>query len=199
MTLYGPPRNRAGVHLRRRLPPHGPDLQEPPKRAGGLDLRLRQRGEPDQVGGTWARTGLPQAVSSATYNVANHQLTFGGQSLTYDLNGNLTSDGSTTYTWDARNRLASLSGPGATASFQYDPLGRRTRKTIAGTTTDLVYDGLNPVEEIGAATTATLLTGLGIDEYFTRTDSGGTSALLTDALGSTVALTVSGMVDGERW
>ncbi len=33
-----------------------------------------------------------------------------------------------------------------------------------------------------------MLTGLGIDESFARTDSGGTSTLLVDALGSTLAL-----------
>ena len=33
-----------------------------------------------------------------------------------------------------------------------------------------------------------MLTGLGIDEYFQRTDSSGTSSYLTDALGSTLAL-----------
>ncbi len=43
-------------------------------------------------------------------------------------------------------------------------------------------------EKSGGAVTANLLTGLGIDEFFTRTDGGGASALLTDALGSTVAL-----------
>ncbi len=36
--------------------------------------------------------------------------------------------------------------------------------------------------------TANLLTGLGIDEYFTRSDAGGTMAFLSDALGSTVGL-----------
>ncbi len=39
---------------------------------------------------------------------------------------------------------------------------------------------------------ANLLTGLGIDEYFTRTDSSGTMAFLADALGSTVGLVNSG-------
>jgi RHS repeat-associated protein len=38
------------------------------------------------------------------------------------------------------------------------------------------------------AAKANLLTGLGIDEYFTRTDSSGTMAFLSDALGSTVGL-----------
>jgi RHS repeat-associated protein len=52
-----------------------------------------------------------------------------------------------------------------------------------------VYDGLNPVQEKnGGTVTANLLTGLGIDEFFTRTDGVGSRALLTDALGSTVAL-----------
>jgi RHS repeat-associated protein len=161
-----------------------------PNVLGTLTYAYDNAGNRNQLGGTWARTGLPQAVASATYNAANHQLTFGGQSLTFDLNGNLTGDATTTYTWDARNRLASLSGPGTTASFQYDPLGRRTRKIINGTTTDFLYDGLNPVQELsGGSPVANLLTGLGIDEYFTRTDSAGTRALLTDALGSTVALT----------
>jgi RHS repeat-associated protein len=55
--------------------------------------------------------------------------------------------------------------------------------------TNFVYDGLNPVQEkAGATVTANLLTGLGIDEFFTRTDGVGSRALLSDALGSTVAL-----------
>jgi RHS repeat-associated protein len=36
--------------------------------------------------------------------------------------------------------------------------------------------------------TANLLTGLGLDEFLTRTDGIGASALLPDALGSTIAL-----------
>jgi RHS repeat-associated protein len=43
-------------------------------------------------------------------------------------------------------------------------------------------------EKNGATVTANLLTGLGIDEFFTRTDGVGVRALLHDALGSTVAL-----------
>lgn len=43
-------------------------------------------------------------------------------------------------------------------------------------------------EKNGAAVLANLLTGLGIDEFFTRTDGNGTKSLLHDALGSTIAL-----------
>jgi len=101
----------------------------------------------------------------------------------------LESIGTATYSWNARNQLAGISATGFAASFAYDSFGRRTGKTIQSTTTNFVYDGLNPVQEKnGGTVTANLLTGLGIDEFLTRTDGVGTSALLPDALGSTVAL-----------
>ena len=72
----------------------------------------------------------------------------------------------------------------------YDAFDRRAGKSIAGTTTNFLYDGPNPVEELQAgAPSANLLTGLNIDEFFTRTDSSNSvSTLLTDALGSTIGL-----------
>jgi len=106
-----------------------------------------------------ARTNLPLEVSVSSYN-ANNQLTARGTAnLFYDPNGNMTSDGTNGYTWDARNRLVStLSG----ASFRYDPFGRRVSKTVAGTTTNYLYDGANVAQELdGSPTpvpTANLLT-----------------------------------------
>jgi RHS repeat-associated protein len=92
------------------------------------------------------------------------------------------------YTWNARNQLASLTGP-VSGSFAYDGVGRRRSKTIGGTTTQFLYDGVNPVQELSTGTpTANLLTGLGTDEYFSRTDGAGARSYLADALGSTVAL-----------
>ena len=56
----------------------------------------------------------------------------------------------------------------------YDADGRRAQKTINGTSTQLLYDGLNPVQELqNGAPSANLITGLGIDEYLQRTDSAG--------------------------
>jgi RHS repeat-associated protein len=147
-------------------------------------------GHRTHVAGSFARTGLPQPVGSATYNAGNQQTTFGSQTLAYDLNGNLTSDGVRAYTWNARNQLAGIAAPGLGVTFKYDGIGRRTSKTVGGTATNFVYDGLTSVQQTGA-TTVTLLTGLGIDEYFTRTDTAGLRAFLTDALGSTLALTDS--------
>jgi RHS repeat-associated protein len=156
---------------------------------GTLTYSYDAAGNQTVIGGTWAATGLPQPVSSATYDAANQQLTFGTQALTYDANGSLIGDGVNTYTWDARNRLVAINGASLTASFGYDALGRRWSNAVNATSTQFLYDGLNPVQEQGAGTTANLLTGLAIDEYLTRTDATGTRAFLTDALGSALALT----------
>jgi hypothetical protein len=102
----------------------------------------------------------------------------------YDTNGNLVSDGVNTYTWNARDELVAISGA-VIASFAYDALGRRISKSIAGVETKYLYNGLNMVQELSnGSPTADLLTGLGIDEIFSRTDANGARHFLIDALGS---------------
>jgi RHS repeat-associated protein len=160
---------------------------------GDLTYTYDAAGNRIKQGGSFARSSIPPALATASYNANNQQTVFGSNTETYDLNGNLSTvtdaSGTATYTWNARNQLVAITATGFSASFQYDSFGRRTGKTIQGTTTNFVYDGLNPVQEkAGATVTANLLTGLGIDEFLTRTDGAGTRGLLTDALGSTVAL-----------
>ncbi|HEV2210658.1 MAG TPA: RHS repeat-associated core domain-containing protein [Verrucomicrobiae bacterium] len=84
---------------------------------------------------------------------------------TYDLDGNLLSDGRWNYTWDGENRLVSLAantskGPQQSLKFEYDAKGRRIRKQVWGNTgwsgsptNDLkfVYDGWNLLTELTAA------------------------------------------------
>jgi len=164
---------------------------------GTLSYMYDAAGQRLRAAGTWARTGLPPALGSASYDAANRHLSFGGQLPTYDLNGNLTSDGTSGYAWDGRNRLTGITGP-STATFQYDATGRRTGKTINGVTTSFLHDGINPVTESGPGGTGVLLTGLGVDDFLLRSGPGGTSVLLTDALGSLVATTDSaGSVQSE--
>jgi len=140
------------------------------------------------VGGTWARTTLPATMASATYDAANQILSWDSNDFTYDSNGSVVSDGVASYTWNARNELASVTGT-VNGSFAYDAFGRRRSKTIGGTTTQFLYDGFNPVQELsGGVPTASLMTGLGVDEYFSRSDMAGVRSYLTDALGSSVAL-----------
>ena len=155
---------------------------------GDLGYQYDVVGNRIAVDGAFARTLLPDPVASASYDAANRQHAWNGLTLTYDANGNLTTDTTRTYTWDARDRLAALSGSGTTAVFGYDPLGRRRHKTIGGTESSFHHDGLNPVQILSGIGGATdILTGLGIDEFFVSTGAGDHRTLLTDALGSTVA------------
>ena len=155
---------------------------------GDLSYEYDAAGRRTHVGGSFARTLLPSALSSTTYDDANRLVQRGAATLTYDAAGNLTSDGVNTYTWDARGQLASTSG-GVSASFQYDAFGRRVGRTVGGQTTNYLYDGANVAQEqSGGLATANLLNG-GIDEVFSLTSGAGANSLLTDGLGSTLALT----------
>jgi len=151
---------------------------------GALAYSYDPLGRRTQVSGTFARTGLPQPVASAAYDVANELLQWNGQLFSYDLNGNMTSDGSNTYTWDARNQLSQFNA----VSFQYDAAGRRT-KNAAGT--NMLYDGANSVQELSGTTPiANRITG-GIDEFFSRTDGTGSYTPIADALGNVIGLVSS--------
>ena len=154
---------------------------------------------------SFSRTGpqadLPRPVQAA-YDAANEQIQFNSTTpnLMYDSNGNLISqadaNGTTTYSWDARNRLVGLNrtviasnSEAISASFTYDALGRRTSKTINGVTTQYIYDRYNIVAEIqNGVIEATYLRGLRIDEAFVRQTSSN-EYYHTDALGSVMGLT----------
>ena len=154
---------------------------------GNLTYSYDMAGRRTTIGGKYARTGLPSAQAITGYDAANELTLWGTATPTYDANGNVLNDSTNSYVWNARNQLASMNM--TAQSFQYDPFGRRVAKTILGTTTNYLYNGINPVQELAGNTpTANLLTG-GVDEYFQRTDSSGAASFLADALGSSVALT----------
>ncbi len=135
---------------------------------GSLTYQYDATGNRIGTGGSWARTLLPASVPSSDYDATNAQLTFGPVTQTFDNNGNLLTQtegsASTSYTWDARNRLTGLNGPSTTASFAYDAIGRRLSKTISGTMTTFLYDGLDSVRESGPEGDVGYLRTLNIDE-----------------------------------
>jgi RHS repeat-associated protein len=148
---------------------------------GDLNYAYDQLGRRTQTGGSFARTNLPQPVSSASYDAANELQSWNGIPFSYDANGGMLSDGANTFTWDARNNLSALNG----SSLQYDAFGRRTQNSAG---TSFLYDSLNAVQELsGATVTSNMLTG-NVDEIFSRSISAGTFTPLQDALGSNLAL-----------
>ena len=142
-----------------------------------------------------------QGVSPYDYNASNELTSTPSVTYTYDNNGNTTvktdSTGSTTYTWDFENRLASVTLPtsGGTATFKYDPMGRRIQKAFTTgsttTTTNYLYDGDNDIEELNASgtTLARYSQTQKVDEPLAESTSGATSYYEADGLGSITSLT----------
>ena len=160
---------------------------------GDLGYTYDSAGRRTKVTGSFAPQKLPNPTTSDYQYNANNQLVGGnGKAPQYDANGDPTSDGlGTQYTFDARHRLIQISqGVVIVASFQYDAFGRRIGRTDAsGVTTAYLYDGSDAVQEVSGGSTRTSLVGQNIDERFARDDVTGRTYFLTDALGSTIALT----------
>lgn len=134
-------------------------------------------------------------TESYQVNGLNQYTSVAGVTYTYDANGNLKSDGSTTYSYDVENRLIVTSGA-SSATLKYDPNGRLYQTDSPDTDrTSFLYDGDQLIAEYNS--TGTMLKryvhGAGIDdplvEYIGSGVSSGTRRhLFKDHLGSIVAM-----------
>src|SRR5450631_314410 len=77
---------------------------------------------------SWCNSGMSDANPHAP-------TTINGVTYTYDNNGNVTAAGSQKYTWDYRNRIATVGNGTATSTYGYDYLNQRVRKVFQGATT----------------------------------------------------------------
>jgi RHS repeat-associated protein len=105
-------------------------------------------------------------------NGLNQLTAAGATSLGYDLRGNLTSSGSSAYSYTVENRL--IAGPGTTLS--YDPTGR-LYQTAASAATRFQYDGTDLVAEYNGANALLrrYVHGPGDDEPLVWYEGSGTS------------------------
>jgi RHS repeat-associated protein len=120
-----------------------------------------------QVKAVGVRAGVGGAGEDAVTQLDGHiYLPKNVEVYTYDADGNLTSDGRWTYTWDAENRLSSMQAIAAAPmtaklrlEFAYDYRGRRIQKKVYGwnvgtgtylfqSTKKFLYDGWNLVAEL---------------------------------------------------
>jgi RHS repeat-associated protein len=116
----------------------------------------------------------------------------------YDPNGNMTWDGSTTYTYDVENRLIGATG-GRTATLIYDPLGHLYETNSSGNgVTRFIYDGDALVAEYSSAGAVLnrYVHGPGVDEpivWYSGSTVGSASRnyMHADRQGSIIALTGS--------
>ncbi|QSB16681.1 hypothetical protein JQS43_10590 [Natronosporangium hydrolyticum] len=155
---------------------------------GDLRYDYDQLGRRAGASGTLAGVTLPPAHTDTRHDPGNRLTHHQGTSLRYDPAGNLLTDGTHTYTWNARGQLVAVDGP-TSATFDYDPFGRRVAVTADGDTTRYVHDGDNVAQQLlPDGSTATYLTGPGLDELFARTVDGITHTYLTDVQGSVLGL-----------
>jgi RHS repeat-associated protein len=93
--------------------------------------------------------------------------------------------------WDFENRIVQAVVPDAdTVTLKYDPFGRRIQKSGPATTTNYLYDGNNPLEEVDNS--GNLLSRYNqttrIDEELSEVRAGTTSYYQADGPGSVTSL-----------
>lgn len=140
-------------------------------------------------------TGYVNVDRSYAANGLNQYTTVSGKTFGYDANGNLTSDGTTSFAYDSENRLVSTS---TGANLTYDPLGRLYQVSggSAGTTRFL-YDGDQLVAEYGSngALLRRYVHGTGEDDpqlWYEGSGLGDRRSLQTDHQGSVVSIADAG-------
>jgi YD repeat-containing protein len=140
------------------------------------------------------------ADQTLTSNNLNQLTLINGTTLTYDLNGNLLSDGTHVYTHNAVNRLVGVDG---TITYAYDALGRRASKTVNGNITNYVYDGARVIAEYDGAgqLLRKYIYGPGLDEPVLMQSGATRYYYLFDSLGSAIGLTDAsgGLVEAYRY
>ena len=150
------------------------------------------------------QSAQPFVTQPAAFQIdaASNQLQQRGAVVyTNDANGNRLTEtgpaGVTTYVWDGRNRLQSMTTPdGITKTFRYDFAGNLIEQTTSGAGVDrsvhYVLDDLtNVVHQVDSeGAQMSVLTGRAIDQHLAVAKNGGQFEFaLSDSINSTVATT----------
>ena len=96
---------------------------------------------------SYAWTASANRNDASAVNGLNQATSVGSTSLGYDARGNLTSNGSATYSYSSENLLI---GTNLGVSLAYDPLDRLSRYTTASGATDTLYDGSDAVADLSS-------------------------------------------------
>jgi RHS repeat-associated protein len=129
-------------------------------------------------------------TENATVNDMNELTAFNSNTITYDANGNMTSDASQTYAYNKVNQMVSALVGSSTSLYTYDPIGRRVKKDVDGTVTAFLHDGGHEIVEYNGSDTVLrrYIYGPGVDERVAMVESSTTTYFHTNHQGSVVAM-----------
>ncbi len=142
----------------------------------------------------YAWPGALNVNRSYASNALNQYTSAGQVNFSYDERGNLTSDGTTSYGYDAENRMTSTTRAGG-ATLSYDPLGRLWQVSTTSSKTQFLYDGTEVAVEYDGTNGAVrrrFMWGAGTNEPILQDEGGALSCsatrfLHTDERGSVTA------------
>jgi RHS repeat-associated protein len=104
---------------------------------------------------SYAYTAYLAETKGYSVNGLNQYIAVSGLPLGYDSNGNLASNGGTSFTYDVENRLVSATGSLST-TMVYDPLGRLYQTSGGSGMRQFLYDGDERIAEYDGASGALL-------------------------------------------
>ncbi len=103
--------------------------------------------------GTIYDWGAPLINKNHVADGLNRYQQVAGTPFSYDLNGNLTSDGARTFVYDVENRLTRVIKTGVQTDLSYDPIGRLRSTSTGSTVTQFLYEADRLVAEYNGAGT----------------------------------------------
>ncbi|WP_397402187.1 RHS repeat-associated core domain-containing protein [Phenylobacterium sp.] len=133
-----------------------------------------------QASDQYVWSGQPTTTTNFTHDQLNRDAAIAAASG-YDAAGNLTSDGSRSFTYDVENRLRSVTGGPSSVTLDYDAFGRLSTVTTGGVATYYRYAGAQLALEQSAngTTLRTHVSGQGVDEQWMSFEGTGAGAPAT--------------------
>jgi RHS repeat-associated protein len=130
----------------------------------------------------------PSLVAAATYNADNELTALNGVGLSYDKNGALVKDGTTSYTWNAQQQLTSVKAGTATTKISNDPFGRQASVTTSAGTSRNVFSGDSLAQSTTSAGSTSYSTDPATQTVLLESGPKGAASVINDRLSSPVAL-----------
>ena len=148
----------------------------------------------DATGNRSSVVNASVGTTAYTADALNRYTGVNGTALTYDGNGNLTSDGTWNYLYDTENRLIKAVMGSTNITYVYDTLGRLIERDNGGSTNRFYYAGWQTIEERNGndAVVRKYVYGPGIDEPVRMIYNGMKCYYHSDGLASIAEMTDHG-------